>query len=57
MAIKKTDKVENKVEVKATTLENKVEANTKVETRETKSTDFCWAVRDESVKSSYKKRK
>ena len=50
MAIKKTDKVENKVEVKATTLENKVEANTKVETRETKSTDFCWAVSDEKVK-------
>lgn len=51
MAIKKTEnKVENKVEVKATTLENKVEANTKVETRETKSTDFCWAVSDEKVK-------
>lgn len=51
MAIKKTEnKVENKAEVKTTTLENKVEANTKVETRETKSTDFCWAVRDERVK-------
>ena len=51
MAIKKTEnKVENKVEVKATTLENKVEANTKVETRETKCTDFCWAVSDERVK-------
>lgn len=51
MAIKKTENnTENKVEVKATTLENKVEANTKVETRETKSTEFCWAVRDERVK-------
>ena len=44
MAIKKTEtKVENKVETKAITLENKVE------TRETKSIDFCWAVRDERV--------
>lgn len=43
MAIKKTEN-------KATTLENKLEANTKVETRETKCTDFCWAVRDERVK-------
>ena len=44
MAIKKTEtKVETKVETKAITLENKVE------TRETKSIDFCWAVRDERV--------
>jgi dUTP pyrophosphatase len=51
MAIKKTEnKVENKAEVKATTSENKIEANTKVETRETKCTDFCWAVGDERVK-------
>ena len=51
MAIKKTEtKVENKVETKAITLENIVEVNTKVETRETKCTDFCWAVRDERVK-------
>ena len=45
MAIKKTEtKVENKVETKAITLENKVE------TRETKSIDFCWAASDERVK-------
>ncbi|HNY44605.1 MAG TPA: hypothetical protein PKH15_07945 [Bacteroidales bacterium] len=51
MAIKKTEtKVENKAEVKATTSENKIEVNTKTETRETKSIDFCWAVSDERVK-------
>ena len=45
MAIKKTEtKVETKVETKAITLENKVE------TRETKSIDFCWAASDERVK-------
>ena len=42
MAIKKTEnKVENKVESKVDLMQ---------ETRETKSTDFCWAVSDERVK-------
>lgn len=45
MAIKKTEnKVESKVESKPTTVD------LIQETRETKSTDFCWAVSDERVK-------
>lgn len=49
MAIKKTEtKVESKVESKPTTVETKVDLMQ--ETRETKSTDFCWAVSDERVK-------
>ncbi len=56
MAIKKTEtKVENKAEVKATTSENKIEVNTKTETRETKSIDFCWAASDEGVKIPVKR--
>ena len=49
MAIKKTEsKVETKVESKPNTVETKVDLMQ--ETRETKSTDFCWAVSDERVK-------
>lgn len=51
MAIKKTEtKVENKVntQVETATLPFTKEKNQ--ETRETKSIDFCWAVRDERVK-------
>lgn len=55
MAIKKTEtKVENKVETKVSTqVETATLPFTKEktqETRETKSIDFCWAVRDERVK-------
>ena len=56
MAIKKTEtKVENKVNTQVETVTLPFTKEKTQEVRETKSIDFCWAVRDERVKIPVKR--